>query len=88
MQAQYANTLVKLLDECVSGRVDSTTISAALRDIDFGGDDLLNSALHALHHFVADADLRSRDAKYRAIQLARLKQYADRIRAEYPSDAN
>ena len=82
----YVKALLELVDHCIAGALDDAKLaemSEALRKFDYSGDTLLDHAVHQLHHFVQDTDIRSRDPEYGAIQRQELRQIANQIRESY-----
>ena len=70
----------RLLEEVACGTL-SATVAIQRWPFNSGEEsrDAAN-ALHALHHFQIDADIRSRDEAYAAAQVSRLRSTAAKLR--------
>ncbi len=79
MQKEYTpEELSKLLVLCAQDKMDAEKITKDLAHLKFNND-VINSAIHFLHHFYADADLRSRDAEYDKHMRNKLLSYASQL---------
>lgn len=68
----------KLLVLCAQGKMDAEKIAKELSHLRFD-DSIVNSAIHFLHHFYADADLRSQDQEYDEQMKEKLFSYASQL---------
>lgn len=68
----------ELLEAVVAGQLEAATAIAQWPDPEQGG--VVGEALHLLHHFAADGDIRARDESYAAAQRSRLMEAARRLK--------
>ena len=79
MQKEYTpEELSKLLVLCAQDKMDAEKITKDLAHLKFNND-VINSAIHFLHHFYADSDLRFQDEKYDKHMRNKLLSYASQL---------
>ncbi len=69
----------ELLIQCERGEIDAETTALELSKLQFDNT-IVNSAIHYLHHFYADLDLRSQDPSYDNHMREKLLLYASQLK--------
>ena len=71
-----ASKVIDLLTDCLKDDLETLGEKLNAMEVD---NELLESAIHFMYHYLADEDLRSRDQEYKYQQRNELREYIARI---------
>ena len=76
-----AQDIADLLEQCIEGNTPSASVVNELLKMQFfGEEEIVNSAIHCLSHFITDEDIRMDDEEYNQQCKVKLKGYVSQLR--------